>query len=328
MDRHSICPLCQHGVWFDKDAFAESPWWVAECEHCGISGSGDTRTEAKHDLRLNAKYRAESEKMGKSGGLSSPGEIELAGGLGTGSSGQIPTEKARRIAELAGMMKLIEQISGSPVVWLRIRLQTRHRDIDDHFNEPERTEMRLLYRKLEKMLIKIGLPRSFDFTGGGRWRSVAWPSSPKEVQPSAPDPAPPSESVAGLSVRHVENNGELWQVATGDEHDAAAFYQEYPDGSLHKLQPLTASLVFALALIDISEITMENLKEVATRIRMLEIAAGPLLKDMAHPHAAARYITPEQVRRHIGLRSGHALPGSFEQTILSSLRRTAREGLF
>lgn len=69
--------------------------------------------------------------------------------------------------------------------------------------------------------------------------------------------------------------------------------------------PVTESLVWLSISTGINAITEENAAEVYARVRMIEQVNGPMLiraeVDGKRPTGAAAFITPEEVRAHVGL---------------------------
>jgi hypothetical protein len=76
---------------------------------------------------------------------------------------------------------------------------------------------------------------------------------------------------------------------------------------LWKLDPLTDGFIWATLAIGIGHWTGENAAEVYTRLKFLERIDGCLMYEVKDGVRADRPLTPEDVARHIGLRTNVAL---------------------
>ena len=97
-----------------------------------------------------------------------------------------------------------------------------------------------------------------------------------------------------------------------------------PNGQEQSLDGITAMLLMVLPIVHMEEITEENVTEAYVRIRMLELASGPMMTD----GDKQRYISLASLRRRLGLKVGSGIPiDSLEKTLLTGLEKRAKEAL-
>lgn len=134
------------------------------------------------------------------------------------------------------------------------------------------------------------------------------------------------------SIKDVSDWKSLWLDSASATISGMVPSRELPDGSKQVLDSITAVLIWTLPVIEIDEITEENVKETFIRVRMLEIASGPILTQEDGEHGEpcpTRYIRFKELRRRIGMRvgAGMKIGGSLDELLLEHLRRQAREAL-
>jgi hypothetical protein len=126
----------------------------------------------------------------------------------------------------------------------------------------------------------------------------------------------------GWSIHGIANWEKLWM--DGKPSHGLVPSRIGPDGQEQSLDGITTMLLMALPIVDMEEISEENVTEVFVRIRMLELASGPMITGSDKPS----YISLASLRRRIGLRVGWGIPlTSFESTLVNGLRKRAKEAL-
>jgi hypothetical protein len=125
------------------------------------------------------------------------------------------------------------------------------------------------------------------------------------------------------SIENVEDAEALW-VDWESARCVLSPTRETPDGRVECLDAVTGFLIWMLPFVHIEEITTGNVEETFLRIRMLELAQGPLLTE----HGEERWITLDSVRRRIGLCVGAGISlEPFEVNLIGALRTRARKAL-
>lgn len=131
------------------------------------------------------------------------------------------------------------------------------------------------------------------------------------------------------SIEAVRDYDELWQDASAESDGKARVTwiptRETADGKTERLNDLTAILIFLLPAIEIDEITDANVEEVFTRLRMLEVATGGMLKG---DDGKSQMLSLRHVHRHIGMRVGAGMAVSpFAERLIGFLRTQAADAL-
>jgi hypothetical protein len=125
------------------------------------------------------------------------------------------------------------------------------------------------------------------------------------------------------SIQGIENSHELW-VDTDPSAPMLVPSRKTQDGRRQWLEPITGLLIWQLVLVHVEEITEANVEDTFVRIRMLELAQGPMLSVDGDPV----FVELCDLRRRIGLRVGAGVSiGPLEETLFQALRSRAREDL-
>ena len=101
---------------------------------------------------------------------------------------------------------------------------------------------------------------------------------------------------------------------------------EFDQDGESNMNPVTETLIFTSMSTGIPEITTENAEEVFTRIRMLEMLYGPMVR-VPGPARSMRAITLEDVENHVGLKT-NTVPITqklFNNTTIRSMRRIIKD---
>jgi len=100
--------------------------------------------------------------------------------------------------------------------------------------------------------------------------------------------------------------------------------RETPDGRSEWLEPKTVALLWALPFVHVEEITTANVEDTFVRVRMLELALGPILSA----GGKSAFLELDDIRRRIGFRVGAGVSmAPMEQALVQALRSRARDAL-
>lgn len=129
--------------------------------------------------------------------------------------------------------------------------------------------------------------------------------------------------MSGLwSIEGIENNDELWE--DGEPSSMLIPSHQTSDGRTKRLDIVTSAMIWMLPFVGIDEITPQNVEDTFSRIRMLELAMGPLFKA----DGKGSFVTLDEVRRRIGLCVGAGMSlRPFEETLVNALKTRATEAL-
>jgi hypothetical protein len=93
-----------------------------------------------------------------------------------------------------------------------------------------------------------------------------------------------------------------WNVEQVVNHEQVCFIETDEKDSegkpLRRMNPVTDALIWATISIKLGEITEANADDFYARLAIMEKLSGPFLVD---GEGNSRYITPEEVKAHIGL---------------------------
>lgn len=96
-----------------------------------------------------------------------------------------------------------------------------------------------------------------------------------------------------------------WNLSKIEGHQEMCWvdHPDHPgDKKKQRMWHITEALIWATISVDMGEITALNWKEFAARLRLVEQANGPFFWD-SNDRKVPQYITPEQVKQHIGLKT-------------------------
>src|SRR5262245_33024751 len=126
------------------------------------------------------------------------------------------------------------------------------------------------------------------------------------------------------SIEQVNDYDRLWVDAESGSESVFSFKRETADGRLQVLNGITTILIWILPFVHLEEVTHEHASEGFIRVRMLEIARGPMREKPSDLRDEDVFLTMEDVSRHVGLRVGAGIPiRSFEETAIEWLRERA-----
>ena len=97
-----------------------------------------------------------------------------------------------------------------------------------------------------------------------------------------------------------------WDVSNVTDYETVCFEQRYnPDRKQTErmVKPVTNQLVFSTMVIDQSGITETNVEEFAWRLALYQQMFGGLIIEAKDNEFVERFISAEEVRAHIGLRT-------------------------
>lgn len=121
-----------------------------------------------------------------------------------------------------------------------------------------------------------------------------------------------------------------WDISKCDNYDD--MYQEAVDGPPGvELKALTAAIIQATMVLDMGHITSENVEKFFKRLRLFETLHGKLIRF----HDGSRFITLDEVRKHIGLRTNvppspngkwrKRMIENFERELMARIEREEKE---